>query len=206
MAKKKFYVVWNGRKIGVFTSWDACQEQIENFKGARFKSYPDRVMAEKAFKEGPPAKDVQVERSQNEPSLLGPPEPNSLTVDAACSGNPGDMEYRGVYTATGTEVFKSKVYEMGTNNVGEFLAIVHALAWMQQQKISMTIYSDSENAIKWVRAGKARTKLEPTAKNAAIFDLISRAEAWLSKNAITVPIRKWETRDWGENPADFGRK
>ena len=95
---------------------------------------------------------------------------------------------------------------MGTNNVGEFLAIVHGLAWLKQQNRSMTIYSDSENAIKWVKTGKVRTKLVATAQNAALFELIQRAETWLQNNKIQVPLRKWETKDWGEIPADFGRK
>lgn len=205
--KKKFYVVWNGRRTGVFSTWDACQEQVEDFKGARFKSYPDRASAEAAFLGGPPPKgEAAPVVKPAAMSFVAPPEPLSLAVDAACSGNPGNMEYRGVLTDTGTEVFRSKVYPMATNNIGEFLAIVHALAWLQQKKLSMTVYSDSETAILWVRNGKARTKLEPTPQNAAVFDLIRRAEAWLAANRITVPLRKWETEDWGEIPADFGRK
>ncbi len=206
MAKKKFYVVWSGRKTGVFTSWDACQEQVESFGGARYKSYPDRETAEEAFRSGPPAKELASEPKKALRIYSTQPLPDSITVDAACSGNPGDMEYRGVYTATGTEIFRSKVYPLGTNNIGEFLALVHALAWMQQKQLSLPVYSDSKIAISWVKAGKARSKLEPQKKNEAIFDLIMRAEKWLASNTIKVPIHKWDTAAWGENPADFGRK
>ncbi len=205
MAKNKFYVVWNGRRTGVFCSWAACQEQIFEFKAARYKSFPDRHTAEQAFLKGAPASSPK-SSSSVKPGAEGRPLEEALAVDAACSGNPGDMEYRGVLSPSGVEVFRSKVYKMGTNNVGEFLAIVHGLAWLKQQNRSMTIYSDSENAIKWVKTGKVRTKLVATAQNAALFELIQRAETWLQNNKIQVPLRKWETKDWGEIPADFGRK
>ena len=134
------------------------------------------------------------------------PEQNAIAVDAACSGNPGKMEYRGVYVATGTEVFKSPVFEGGTNNIGEFLAIVHCLAWQQQKRISLPIYSDSLNGQKWVSEMLCRTKLVQTEKNRYLFEVIKRAEKWLHDNTFRVPIYKWRTEIWGEIPADFGRK
>ncbi len=136
----------------------------------------------------------------------GGPDLESLAVDAACSGNPGDMEYRGVYLRSREEVFHMGPLEQGTNNIGEFLAIVHGLALMKQKSLSLPIYSDSANAISWVKQKKCKTKLVKTEKNERIFDLIVRAEKWLRENSYTNPIRKWETRDWGEIPADFGRK
>ena len=39
----------------------------------------------------------------------------SIAVDAACSGNPGKMEYRGVYVADGRELFHIGPFEEGTN-------------------------------------------------------------------------------------------
>ena len=67
---------------------------------------------------------------------------DAWAVDAACSGNPGPMEYRGIDLATGAVVFHYGPVH-GTNNIGEFLAIVHALALMEQKGIRKTIYSDS---------------------------------------------------------------
>jgi ribonuclease HI len=130
---------------------------------------------------------------------------NALAVDAACSGNPGMMEYQGVYVATGQRIFHFGPM-FGTNNIGEFLAIVHALAYMKKQNISMPIYSDSRNAMSWVRQKKCRTKLERNAKTEPLFQLIERAEKWLRDNTISVPIVKWDKTLWGETPADFGRK
>jgi len=206
MAKNKFYVVWHGLKPGIYASWEACKAQIEGVQGARFKGFPDSKSAEKAFEMGfdrfKNATAIEKQAVQNGPPPIG----QSIAVDAACSGNPGKMEYRGVFTETGTEVFRSKVFAEGTNNIGEFLAIVHCVAWQQNKKIKYPIYTDSRNAIAWIKAGKARTKLIPSSKNAELFDVIKRAENWLKNNKIHVPIIKWETERWGEIPADFGRK
>jgi ribonuclease HI len=138
--------------------------------------------------------------------LVGAFNPESLSVDAACSGNPGPMEYRGVYVKTGEEIFRQGPFEDGTNNVGEFLALVHGLALLKQRNLDMPLYSDSKTAISWVRKRKAATKLERTGRNDAIFELIERAEKWLQTNSFKTEILKWETEAWGEIPADFGRK
>ena len=132
---------------------------------------------------------------------------DAIAVDAACSGNPGPMEYRGVYLRTGEQLFRVGPLEGGTNNIGEFLAIVHALALQERQGVRLTVYSDSRNAQLWVRQGICKTRLAPTAANRPIFDLIRRAEAWLRAHPrLSVPLLKWETKQWGEIPADFGRK
>ncbi len=131
---------------------------------------------------------------------------DSLAVDAACSGNPGPMEYQGVYVRTKQVIFKVGPMSGGTNNIGEFLAIVHGLALQEKQGTRLPIYSDSVNAQLWVRQGFCKTKLEENEENAPIFDLIRRAEQWLRTHTFRVPIYKWETKQWGEIPADFGRK
>ncbi|MDX1476117.1 MAG: ribonuclease H family protein [Saprospiraceae bacterium] len=208
MAKKtKYYVVWEGNTPGVYDSWTECQLQVKGYPNARYQSFPDRASAERAFADGYTAKPVtrtgKAPVDANHPDIIQ----DSWCVDAACSGNPGVMEYRGVDTRTGTEVFYMGPFQQGTNNVGEFLALVHALAQLKREgKPDKTIYSDSRIAIGWVRQGKARTKLKRSRHNAALFALISRAEAWLKREQITNPILKWDTKQWGEIPADFGRK
>lgn len=210
--KNKFYTVWSGRQIGVFASWDECRLQVEGFPGAKYKGFPTRESAESAFKLGPDTDSVETRHGtslSNWQSLPeGAPKPNtiSIAVDAACSGNPGKMEYRGVFVDTGTELFKSPVFEGGTNNIGEFLAIVHCLAWQQKNKLNYPIYSDSVNGQKWVSEGLCRTKLVQNEKNKYLFEVIRRAEKWLHDNTFRVPIHKWRTELWGEIPADFGRK
>ena len=126
-------------------------------------------------------------------------------VDAACSGNPGQMEYRGVDLRTGQELFRIGPM-LGTNNIGEFLAIVHALALQAKQGICLPIYSDSRNALAWIKGRHCKTKLSRSAASACAFALIDRAEAWLATHHFTNPLYKWETSQWGEIPADFGRK
>lgn len=131
---------------------------------------------------------------------------NAWAVDAACSGNPGPMEYQAIDLQTGMRVFHfGPIY--GTNNIGEFLAIVHALALMEQRGIKdKVIYSDSVNAQLWVAKKQCKTKLERNEKTAPLYDIIARGERWLRTHSIATPIIKWETKKWGEIPADFGRK
>jgi ribonuclease HI len=209
MAKQKFYVVWEGRKPGIYTSWDDCKHQVEGVAAAKYKSFDLRADAEKAFKgkywDYVQKKDPLQKSVEKKPA--GGIVWDSLSVDAACSGNPGDLEYRGVWSKNGEEVFHMGPLAEGTNNIGEFLALVHGLALLKQQgKPTLPIYSDSRNAQLWIKAGKCKTKLERTPRNGKIFELIDRAEKWLAVNKVTNPILKWETKAWGEIPADFGRK
>jgi ribonuclease HI len=115
------------------------------------------------------------------------------------------MEYRGIYLKTGQEIFHFGPVH-GTNNIGEFLAIVHAMALMKQKGLSMPVYSDSRTAIIWVNKRKAKTTLAPTPENRPLLDLVARAETWLRRNGVPFPLIKWDTEQWGEIPADFGRK
>ena len=144
--------------------------------------------------------------SKAEQEKLGEPNLYSIAVDAASSGNPGIMEYRGVDTQTHKQLFHQGPFQQGTNNVGEFLALVHGLAFLKKNNSDRILYTDSKIAMGWVKAKKCRTKLTQTSKNKAIFDLITRAELWLKTNPYNTRIVKWETKAWGEIPADFGRK
>lgn len=207
--KPKYYVVWVGRSTGVFGTWDACKEQVDEFEGAKYKSFPDRESAEAAFKAGAEKFLYRkaVSKAQKATNTEIKPIENALAVDAACSGNPGDMEYRGVYVKTGEVIFQSPVYKCGTNNIGEFLAIVHGLALIKRQGIKdIIIYSDSMTAQSWVKKKKCNTKIIPGPNNQKVFDRIAAAEKWLAENTYTTPIHKWDTDAWGEIPADFGRK
>ena len=212
MAKNKFYVVWKGRNPGVYDRWEACKKEIEGFTGALYKGFPDKTSAETAFARGFTGFEKNATPQVDFSSLKEKPVSPAIAVDAACSGNPGKMEYQGVFVDFGTQpvnsfnLFKSPVFENGTNNIGEFLAIVHALAWMKQKRVQYPIYSDSYNAQLWIKQKKCKTKLQPNAKNEYLFELIGRAEKWLNENPIEVPILKWKTEIWGEIPADYGRK
>jgi ribonuclease HI len=205
MRKQKFYVVWKGKKPGIYTSWADCEAQVKGFEGAQYKGFESREAAKIAFK-------GKYEDFKSKPQAVrqwlftpNPPMLPSISVDAACSGSPGPLEYRGVNTETGEQVFRAGPFPGGTNNVGEFLAIVRGMEWLARHKLDWVIYSDSDTAVTWIRARKCNTKLARTAQNAMLFQLIARAEESL-KNFKSFRIMKWDTKAWGENPADFGRK
>lgn len=200
---RKYYVVWAGRQPGVYPTWEACKAQVEGFEGAKYKRYETEAAARKAFENG-----WSASKHQARPANKNLPRPTGdfLAVDAACSGNPGRMEYRGVFSRTGNVIFHQGPFEDGTNNIGEFLALVHALALQTANNTCLPIYSDSANAIAWVRKKTCNTKLERRPSNEPIFNLIERAEQWLATHTVDIPILKWETALWGEIPADFGRK
>ncbi len=196
----KYYVVWQGRKPGIYKSWEECKEQVEGFSGAKYKSFETLEQAKEAFAKGYENYWGKKNKRQDHGITRG------IAVDAACSGNPGIMEYRGVDLSSGKVIFHAGPFMDATNNIGEFLAIVHALAWLKKKGLKLPVYSDSLIAISWVQNKKCKTQLERTEKNKEVFSLIERAENWLNNNEIEVPLIKWDTKKWGEIPADFGRK
>lgn len=210
MAKKKFYVVWKGRETGIFESWEECKQQIDGFTDAKYKSFPSRELAEQALnsneKEFIGKNYFKKTLTTEEIKVIGKPILNSVSVDAAWNTSNGIMEYQGVETDSKKLLFKMGPFEDGTNNVGEYLALVHALALLKRNNDKRPIYSDSKIAIGWVKRNKMKTKLERTEKNKKLFELLDRAMIWLSNNRFENEILKWETKAWGEIPADFGRK
>ncbi len=227
MAKKqKYYVVWRGKTPGIYTDWETCKEQVVGVQGAQYKAFGtmaeaeyairqpyDTIVANSALKSNlfkPVGESSVLLVDENglttiRPGTQNPPVLDALAVDAACSGNPGVMEYQGIYIPTRTRVFHYRA-ERGTNNIGEFLAIVHGLAYLKKRGLNQIIYSDSVNAIGWVRQRLCKSKLPEDARTAELWDYIHRAENWLRTNSYTTEIRKWDTDHWGEIPADFGRK
>ncbi len=204
--KQKFYVVWKGRKTGVYSSWEQCAAQVDGFTGAQYKSFTSRAAAEQALKG---KYGVHVGKPVSGGDWLLAPDPPvaaSLAVDAACSGSPGPLEYRGVDLRTGKELFREGPYKNGTNNVGEFLAIVHALVLLEKRRSPIPVYSDSDTAIAWVKKKHCNTALAADGTNTALFKLIDTAEDWLADHKSANPVLKWDTRAWGEIPADFNRK
>ncbi|WGH74466.1 ribonuclease H family protein [Tenacibaculum tangerinum] len=209
--KKKYYVVWKGKRTGVFLSWEACKKQIDGFTGAQYKAFADKNEAEIALQKsynhykGKDTKKANL--SAEEKAKYGYPILESIAVDAACAGNPGMMEYRGVLTKSKKEIFKMGPFKNGTNNIGEFLALVHGIALLKNKKMdTYPIYSDSKIAMSWVQKKQCKTNIAFDSSNKDVLDLIKRAENWLQNNSFKNPLLKWETKAWGEIPADFGRK
>jgi len=207
MPKEKFYVVWKGRRRGVYSSWRECAAQVSGYTGAQYMAFESRALAERAFRgryEEFRAGNTRAAWLSRAGGDFAPPD--SIAVDASCIGNPGPMEYRGVNVGAGREVFRQGPVESGTNNIGEFLAIVHALAHLKTHDLDWPVYSDSVQAIRWVQEKHCKTKLPRTGETQAVFALIIRAQEWLRENSYTNDVRKWKTEEWGESPADFGRK
>lgn len=217
MPAKKFYVVWAGHQTGVFDNWEDAKIAVTGFPGARYKSYPTSEEAARAYRRGAAEEDRKdlgallrnASDKKNQPDTVSRfPEIDrkGWAVDASCLGNPGVMEYQGVDLATGRTLFRVGPFRQATNNIGEYLAIIHALALMDKLGEYHTLYSDSRTAQGWVRKGRCNTKLAPTEENRPVRDLIMRADHWLATHTLRSPIIKWDTDRWGEIPADFGRK
>lgn len=266
--KRKFYVVWEGREPGIYDNWEDCQEQIDGYSGAKYKSFRSQEEAVAAYRGSGEEEETllthialknleKISESKSESAFFTTPEQHSLfepiaqpiaqpsiqstshplaqpisqstpqriskpkidysqipeinlsaiAVDGACSGNPGLMEYRGVKVSTGEEIFHIGPLEEGTNNVAEYLALIHALAMLFKQNDSTTpIYTDSATAVSWVRNRGCRTQLKPTDKNKKIFEMLARANLWIRSHSPLNPILRWNTPLWGEIPADFNRK
>ncbi len=208
-VKSKYYVVWVGANPGIYSTWNQCKAEITAFPNAKYKSFPTELEAKEAYRMGYHAYSKQNASNQKSTILKSkiPIIKNSISVDAACSGNPGKMEYRGVITISGEEIFRMGPFDHGTNNVGEFLALVHGLALLYAKENENTaIYTDSRTAMAWIRKKKMNSKLARVSENEKIFDLVARAEKWLNDHDYKTQIIKWETKKWGEIPADFGRK
>ncbi len=210
-SKNKFFVVWVGHKPGIYESWPDCQAATSGYPDARFKGFPTRAAAEAAFKAGSAeywgtGKHVSA-LSDDQLKQIGQPISPSLCVDAAWHVETKVMEYQGVWLPDGTPAFARGPFEQGTNNVGEFLAIVHGLALLQQRGSTCPIYSDSLTARSWVQGKTVNSKsMQKGDTSAQINQLVERAVRWLGANEYDNRVLKWETEAWGENPADYGRK
>jgi len=231
VKKQKYYVVWVGQEPGIYDRWSDCYQQVANYPGARYKSFPTREDAVEAYR-GDPAEHMNlmrgIARRRHEAAVSSPPDVqasmpaprdyttlpgirlDAIAVDGACAGNPGKMEYRAVRVADGSEVFHIGVSRtlLGTNNIAEYLAMIHLAAILHKNGDHTTpIYTDSKNTLAWLRKGHSKTTLQLNSSTAATLDLLERADAWLALyGPIKNPILKWPTEEWGEIPADFGRK
>lgn len=211
---RKYYVVWAGRATGIFDTWEECKAQVEGYPEAKYRSFPSQEEAVKAFR-GNPADHLGLMRAMAERrkteivNYEAYPEIhlNAIAVDGACAKNPGPMEYRGVLVGTGQELFHVGPLAGGTNNIAEYLAIIHCAALLHKHHDFTTpIYTDSRTALSWIRKRASNTRIIPTAENARVTGILARANAWIKSNDLINPLLKWNTEAWGEIPADFGRK
>lgn len=214
MAKRKFYVVFNGLQPGIYDNWDDCKEQVDGFKGAEYKAYDSCLAATEAFRKRMDVDEMRFytflsKQTADSPdySVFPQIKTNAIAVDAACNKNPGgDMEYQGVLVGSGERIFHVGPLPGGSNNIGEYLALVHALALLAQRGDHTTpVYSDSVTALSWLRRRHSHSTLQ-MAPESKLGELLRRADHWVATHQWLNPVYKWETETWGEIPADFGRK
>jgi ribonuclease HI len=202
----KWYVVWYGRVPGVYETWEACQAHIHNVRGAKYKSFLTYEAAVEAYAEGH-EQHIGKRRKQSNIVLDAPPYiVPSLCVDVGTYGNPGRVMYRGVATHTGLVVFESPPIPYGTNNLGEFVAIVHGLAYIEKNGLDMPVYTDSVNARNWVRRREVRSTLERDTRAITMWTLVDRALQWLYTHRDHATVLQWDTKAWGQIKADYDRK
>lgn len=215
----KYYVVFKGHNPGVYDNWDEVNEQTKGFPGALFKGFSTSEEAAAAYRNYTGAEDrnelyklissaIPSKETKDSGTLSDNPEidPDAWAVDASCLGNPGKMEYRGVEVKTGKVIFQIGPFEDATNNIGEYLALIHAMALMTKKGEYHNIYTDSVTALSWWRNKKIKTKLQQTPRNAKVFELLARASVWANTHRFPGKVIKWQTERWGEIPADYGRK
>lgn len=193
-----FYVVWAGRTPGIYNSWKECESQVKGFKGARFKSFADENLALASYGVGRALDSL-------DPYGSSGPVPMSYSVSASCSADNGFLEYRGVVTATGREIFRVGHLPEGSGDIGEFLAVCHALALCVRRGLEVPVYTDSQHAYTWIRRRKCGSALARTAANQTL-NLVERAERWLAGNTWRSPVLQWNTKAWGDIPAALIRK
>ena len=117
------------------------------------------------------------------------------------------LEYRGVWLHDGSEAFSVGPLKSGSNNLGEFLAIVHALRYLKIKGIECPIYSDSQTALTWLRKRHVRSPAASLGNlTSKMYVRLTKALRWLDRHQPSNPVRKWDTGLWGEIPADYGRK
>lgn len=197
----KYYVIWEWKKKWIFTSRDECKSFVQWVAGAKYKSFKTLQEAEIAIEEW--FKKYYSKEKWYEKDI--PFQKNSIAVDAACSHNPGKTEYQWVDLVTWEKIFHKSFWEW-TNNIWEFLALVHWLSYLKKNDSDKAIYSDSKHAISRVNYWKCKTKMKKTKENWDIFSYVKRAEDWLRNNKIKNAILKRNTKERWEIPADFGRK
>lgn len=215
----KYYVVFKGFNPGVYDNWDEVKLQTNGYPDAVFKGYSTSEEAAEAYRNYSGTEDrnelfrlisVGNEKKDKEKGTTISDNPeidhDAWAVDASCLGNPGKMEYRGVDLKTGKVIFQVGPFEDATNNIGEYLALVHAMALMAKKGEYHNIYSDSLTALSWWKNRKIKTKLRQTQNNARIFELLARASVWVNTHQFPAKVIKWQTERWGEIPADYGRK
>lgn len=212
MAKNKYYVVLEGYETGVYDNWKECESKVKGYPKAKYKGYPNLEEANEAFKN----KEFTNNKTNKSPSStsiikdykdIKEIDLNTLSVDGACSGNPGIGEYQCVDVSTNEVLFTSGKCDDVTNNIMEYMALVEGIQYLLNTNSNKKIYTDSITALSWIKNKKVKSVFKKTNKNESIYFIFEKYVKWVEDNYIDLDlILKWKTKEWGEIPADFGRK
>lgn len=138
---KKFYAVKNGRKTGVFTTWDDCKAQVDGFKCAAYKSFPTKEQAIEYLNLG------KAEEMPGDGAIA--------YVDGSYRHDTREFSLGAVLFYDGEEIRFSKKFndprlaEM-RNVAGEIMGSTEVLNYCVEKGIkAVTIYHDYEGVAKW---------------------------------------------------------
>lgn len=193
--KNKYYVVWRGRETGIFDSWEACRASIDGFQGAQYKGYPTWEEAHEGHINGYWNETIIRKIDAADTEVIK----RSFITDVQCDAE-GTMTYSILDNETLTYIYQSPKYLDANNNVGQFIAIVHALAHLARTSDTRPIYTTSDTAIAWTKKRECNTRLCRTLNNTNLFDLLIRANSWIANNSFANQILKWNTASWGNPP------
>ena len=170
---KKFYVVWQGRKTGIFNDWATCKQQIEKFSGAQYKSFPTLDEAQEAFSgssssnstaksaSGTTASGTKKRSNTNGVKTYTAKEIDAMDMntkiytDGGCEPNPGKA-------GSGIAVYRDEIIDelwyglfnsYGTNNTAELNALHYAMRIADhesKQGKSIAIFCDSKYSIQCI--------------------------------------------------------
>lgn len=173
---KKYYVVWEGRQTGIFEDWPTAQASVAGHKGAKYKGFESRALAEEAFRQAPEKSIVAKKPSKTSRQRPAFELDQSFDIhifcDGGCDPNPGPAASGIIVYKSGT--IQSKylgLYHRGTNNTAELNALFEAMRLAQdllEEGFKVQILSDSSYSVKamtqwaagWQRKNWTRGKSE----------------------------------------------
>ena len=146
--KKKYYAVRKGTKCGIFSTWKDCQEAVQNYSGAEYKSFLSEEEA-RAYLSDRDIYEEEVKELLREGWGVA-------FVDGSFDTEVG--KYGSGVVAFRPDGHKEELFRagqnpkfIGTKNVaGELFAVLLALDWAVCSEISkLKIYHDYEGVHKW---------------------------------------------------------
>lgn len=163
----KFYAVRNGKKCGIFLTWEECKEQVTGFKGAEYKSFKTEAEAKRYLSGGDGEPEI-------DPGVL------SAFVDGSYDAATGRYA-SAVVLIKDNEVIET-LSKPGDhpdiaamrNVAGEITASVMAMRYAVNNGYNeLVIFHDYEGIAKWCQ-GLWKTEREGTRLYKVFYDSVSR--------------------------------